>query len=359
MTLGRLAKTACVAACVFASGAEAKGPYGTIRVGLWQGGAFTNDTTGQFSHCAAVAPYVSGIVLAVALDAAGGWGLGFSHQDWQLADEVFPIELTFDGRSKFHVFGKVISRNQVFVPMPNNSALIAQFRKSSMMSGVVKGQLFGFNLNGTAQLMPTLANCVASVKAKGIANAGDFTVAATPKVAPAPPTGGSLKAEPPQLDAAEIQIEAIGLASNFVLKTSLRNPRVLNRAETPAALVNGAAWKSDEASGFVRIISAQPNMKGLDVTAAIIAADAKECKGKFASARKSELIDSDVVFQGMVSCEDSEGTRLSNYFVVPRPKGGFVMFSVISNTKNELAHSVTKEEQLGSFRKAALVAVSQ
>jgi hypothetical protein len=94
------------------------------------------------------------------------------------------------------------------------------------------------------------------------------------------------------------------------------------------------AWRSDEASGFARIIPTAPGTKGLDVTAAVIAADAKDCKGKFALARKSELIDSEVVFQGMVSREDSDGTMLSNYFILPRAKGGFVMFSVISNMKS-------------------------
>jgi hypothetical protein len=257
------------------------------------------------------------------------------------------------------VVGKAIARNNVMVPMPGNSALIGLFRKSSRMSAVAKGQLFEFSLNGTAQLMPSLANCVAQVKAKGIASAGDFTVAPTPRTAATRPAiGGSLSAEPPQSNA-DIQVEAIGLASNFILKTSLRNPRLLSRAETPPDLANGAAWKSDEASGFVRIIPAQPNLKGLDVTAAVIAADAKECKGRFASARKSELVDSDVVFQGMVTCEDSEGVRLANYFIVPRPRGGFVMFSVMSSMKTEDSQGVAKEENLGGFRKAALVAVNQ
>jgi hypothetical protein len=205
-----------------------------------------------------------------------------------------------------------------------------------------------------------LANCVASVKSRGIANVGDFTVAQVAKPAAAPPvTGGSLKADSSAPNA-ELQIEAVELASNFVIKTALRNPKVLSRVDTPAAVASqGAAWQSDEASGFVRIIPAESGTKGLDVTAAVIGADAKECKGKFASARKSELIDSDVVFQGMVSCEDTDGARLSYYFIVPRAKGGFVMFSVVSNLKSELEQTVTKDEKLGDFRKAALVAVTR
>ncbi|HEY7301597.1 MAG TPA: hypothetical protein VH684_27210 [Xanthobacteraceae bacterium] len=352
-------RVCCIAGCVLATSAYAAGPFGLIRSGLWQGGAYTNDATGQFSHCAAGVQYQGGIFFMVVMDASGGWGLGFVHQSWQLQlGEVFPIDLTFNGQGQFHVFGKAIAHNQVLVPMPTNSALMTLFKKSSSMSAVAKGQLFQFNLNGTAQLIPSLANCVASIKAKGLANAGDFTVAQPPKAAvatPAPSTGGSLKAEAPQIDAAEMQIEAVELASNFILKASLHNPRVLSRAEAPIAANNGAAWQSDEASGFVRVIPTQPGTKGLDVTAAVIASDAKDCKGEFASARKSALIDSDVIFEGMVTCKDSDGSRLSHYFIVPRAKGGFAMFSVVSNMKTDLAQGVTKEEKLVDFRKAALV----
>jgi hypothetical protein len=97
----------------------------------------------------------------------------------------------------------------------------------------------------------------------------------------------------------------------------------------------------------------------LDVAATVISNDAKACKGKFMSGRKSELVDSDVVFQGMATCEDSDGSRIAQYFIVPRKKGGFVLFSVQSNMKTEQARDVTKEDRLASFRKAALVAIAQ
>jgi hypothetical protein len=357
--VGLLTRMCCLGACILATGAQAAGPFGLIRIGLWQGGAYTNDSTGQFSHCAARASYQTGVFFMVAMDASGSWGLGFAHENWQLqVGEAFPIDLTFNGERQFHVYGKAIGRNQVSVPMPSNSALMTQFRKSSSMSALAKGQLFQFNLNGTAQLMPTLANCVASVKAKGLANAGDFTVKPPPKTAVAvatatSSTGGSLKTDAPPSDGAELQIEAVELASNFILKASLHNPRVISRAAVPGA--SGAAWQSDEGSGFVRVVPAQPGTKGLDVTAGVIASDAKDCKGEFASPRKSELIDSDVIFEGMVSCKDTDGSRLSHYFVVPRAKGGFVMFSIVSNMKTELAQTITKEEKLVDFRKAALV----
>jgi hypothetical protein len=116
---------------------------------------------------------------------------------------------------------------------------------------------------------------------------------------------------------------------------------------------SGAAWKSDEAIGFVRIVPPSEGIKGLDVASAVVANDARDCKGKFASGRTSEIVDSDVVFRGFSSCDDTDGARLSQYFIVSRKKGGFVMFSVVPNMKTEEAKTVTREEKLVDFKKAA------
>ena len=53
--------------------ALAAGPYGSIEVGNWKGGAYTNDATGQFSHCAAHTQYQSGIE---------------AHLDWAISPYV-------------------------------------------------------------------------------------------------------------------------------------------------------------------------------------------------------------------------------------------------------------------------------
>jgi hypothetical protein len=41
--------------------ALAAGPFGNVRVGGWIGGAYTDDNTGAFSHCAAGTTYVNGV----------------------------------------------------------------------------------------------------------------------------------------------------------------------------------------------------------------------------------------------------------------------------------------------------------
>jgi hypothetical protein len=60
-----------------------------------------------------------------------------------------------------------------------------------------------------------------------------------------------------------------------------------------------------------------------------------------------------------VICIDSDESRFSQYFIVSRTKGGFVMFSVVSNMETEEAKTVTKEEKLVDFKKAALVAAGR
>ena len=188
----RVAIKAVVAAVCFVlsvTSASARGPYGSITVGNWQGGAYTNDKNGAFTHCAAGTTYQSGIYFVVSIGENGSWRLGFAHESWGLTPgEAFPLALTFDGQPTFNVYGMPIGAQLVNVEMPTNSSLIAQFRKAKVMTAFAQGQLFQFNLNQTAQLLPSLLNCVVSVKKNGVSNAGEFAVAATkPAPAAAPP----------------------------------------------------------------------------------------------------------------------------------------------------------------------------
>jgi hypothetical protein len=114
----------------------------------------------------------------------------------------------------------------------------------------------------------------------------------------------------------------------------------------------------DDALGAVKVIPPQEGMKGLDLAASIAESDAKECKGKFLSGRTADLVDSDVVFRGFATCEDSTGSRASLYFLVPRHKGGFVLFSVVSTAKPDAPAPSTPDRKLSDYRKAALTSVS-
>jgi hypothetical protein len=194
-----------LAICV-SSTAIASGPHGLVQVGNWKGGAYTNDASGAFSHCAAGTPYQSGIYFMVSINAQGAWSLGFAHQSWQLRPgETIPIGLTFDNRSPVNVFGTALGSNLAVVPMPPNSELITQFRNAVTMAAFAKGNVFQFRLDTTSQLLPALANCVVQAKSGTTPN---IRVQATQRQKPAPAISSLKPDQPPTgaLPTQELQI---------------------------------------------------------------------------------------------------------------------------------------------------------
>jgi hypothetical protein len=87
-----------IASTLLSSGAFAAGPFGAIHIGNWQGGAYTNDTTGAFSHCAAGGNFANGLSLLISQNAERTWMIGFTSPSWNFPEgQPISIDLTFDG----------------------------------------------------------------------------------------------------------------------------------------------------------------------------------------------------------------------------------------------------------------------
>src|SRR5215472_10107717 len=65
MYLARIIGIALTGLVVSCHPADAAGPYRPFQIGLWSGGAYTDDRTGAFSHCSAGVVYDSGLNLFV------------------------------------------------------------------------------------------------------------------------------------------------------------------------------------------------------------------------------------------------------------------------------------------------------
>ncbi len=157
-----------------ASLAEAKGPYGNIQIGNWKGGAFTDDNSGAFSHCAATATYGNGIILVVGQNATNSWLLSFASPAFHLTKgSTAPIDVTFDGQSQARLFATANTESMLTAIMPPNVA--RTFQKASLMVAQAGNTALNFNLTSTAQLLGALSNCVSTIKAGGINSAGEFT----------------------------------------------------------------------------------------------------------------------------------------------------------------------------------------
>jgi S1-C subfamily serine protease len=164
---------ACVVQATLVAAAHAGGPFGSIRIGAWIGGAFTDDA-GAFSHCGATSSYANGVILVVGQNAASGWLLGFASPAFKLnKGDTYPIEVTFDGQSEARLFASALSDTLLTAILPPNVA--RTFQKASLMVAVAGKTTLQFNLTSTGPLLGMIANCVAKVKAEGLNAAGDFS----------------------------------------------------------------------------------------------------------------------------------------------------------------------------------------
>jgi S1-C subfamily serine protease len=196
--------------------AFAGGPFGTIHVGYWQGGAYTNDTTGAFSHCAASANYLNGLSLLISLNAQRTWSIGFASPTWNLPEgQSFPFDLTFDGHSQFRVFGNATHEKLIGAILPDPALNV--MRKSRLMVATGNQGPINFELAMIGKLVPMITNCVDRMKANGVAAAGDFSIA-PPKPPIATAAGKSEVAAPETPSAPEKLINVTG--TGFVISSN-------------------------------------------------------------------------------------------------------------------------------------------
>ena len=176
---------ACIVNTLIVSTSLAGGPFGSIRVGEWRGGVYTNDQTGAFSFCGAEANFANGVMLVVSRGANDVWVLGLISPNFKLdKGETFAFDILLDGQRQSRLIGTARQKDFVTATLPTPVA--GDFRKAGFMAASVKGSTYQFNLSSTDALMSVLTTCVAKVKANGMDKAADFSDV---KAATAKPSG--------------------------------------------------------------------------------------------------------------------------------------------------------------------------
>ncbi len=298
------------------------------QFGAWHGGAYSNDTTNQFSHCAAYAPYMSGIAMVVAIDRAASWKIGFTNPAWRLSPgQQIPVTVTFDGGSPWTGTASAMTTIFVGLPMSSSSALIRAFRSALRMDVYAAGSLFQFDLTGTSRLLPELARCVETQVA---AERGESSPTFNRTVLPAP--SQPVNAQPSASErGADLELVATRIVTNLLLQARLPNARLLSGAETPAGLKGlGVAWSSDLGFGAVELLPESAKNDAGSVAATLVASDSAGCKGDFASGRSSELVDDTLVTKALTGCKDSGGTRAFRYFIVHKEGEPYIVYALAS-----------------------------
>jgi len=234
----------------FAGLAQAAGPFGSVNVGNWIGGAFSNDQTGAFSHCAATTPYASGVSLVVSQNAAGTWSLAFANPNYHFnKGESAAIDVTFDGQEQARLFATAYQTNMLTAVMPVN--VVRTFQKASLMVATAGHAVLNFDLKSTGPVITALANCVTKVKADGLDKAGDFTKGAAKSAATADKQGA-----PPASKSGKGTRTSSGFGTGFVVSASghiVTNNHVIDGCSELKGNLTG------EAAMVLRVVSADAN----------------------------------------------------------------------------------------------------
>jgi hypothetical protein len=158
MIFRRITLNACLALLVVSNSAAA--PLRNFKVGGWLAGAYSNDSTGEFSHCAASAAYGSGISVFFAISKDFTWRMSFSKPEWKLSTgAAYDIAFTVDNMPPVVSRAVAVGSNQVVVALNDSSDLFQRFRRGFVLSVAAADQVFRFNLTGTSQLLPVLLRC--------------------------------------------------------------------------------------------------------------------------------------------------------------------------------------------------------
>jgi hypothetical protein len=334
-----------VAAVGFASLAEAA-TVKTFKAGTWDASVHAED--GVFTHCAASAVYKSGIAVIFSIDKSFSWVVAFSHRNWKYEiGETYPVAFTVDDMKPLTARATAYTTSAVRIQLKDSAELFARFKQGRVLRvATARKTVFEFNLTGTNEMLAVLLDCAG---AKGglksvpmVSNPFGTSSASAPSQSP------PRSAPPPQLNDAAFQAEATALAANLLSAADMTGYRMMETAEVPQ-MKGDVRWiiPSKEAIGSIRIFPSMDKEEQRAIGGQLIADDAKECRGKFASGSMPED-DKGGTARAFTVCEAGSGPITMYYFTVPRSRGG--AYVIATGSFGEAARA---KEQHEEFRSAA------
>lgn len=142
-------------------------PGSTIISGNWSGAAYTQESTGQFSHCAIQADYRSGDTLLFAVNRMGFVTVGVVNRAARMTiGETFPVSLTVDNRRQFHGTATAVRTDMASLDILDLDTALNALRRGYTLRVRASGYEQDFNLTGTFRALEDVVRCAVYYDAK-------------------------------------------------------------------------------------------------------------------------------------------------------------------------------------------------
>ena len=245
-------------------------PATAFTSGGWQGQA-NRDDDGTFRDCTMTADYANGITLAFIISRDFGWGLVLANDKWNLqvgAEE--PVTLSIDALAPIAGTAKVVDAHGILVPLDNEDPVVEAMRGGHKLAVITPAGEVSFELSGTRDAIAALARCVSeNLEAE---------------------TAGRVEAKVEESNDRGNRLftvsEAEAFASALLASAGISDYEMADPSETPMPSFD-VVWTYQ--NGIVAALVGYKEMRAVDLDVAanaVMADDAKNCKGDFASGRK-------------------------------------------------------------------------
>ena len=127
----------------------------------WTGGAFGDEQTQSFSHCAVNRPFDNGVTVIVSMNAEGSANIAFGNTDWDMDPQSEGVAgLSIDGTVARQLGGVSGNATVFVVPLGPDDEFIEALRRGLTLTVQIPPGQFEIPLTGTAASLRQLRDCV-------------------------------------------------------------------------------------------------------------------------------------------------------------------------------------------------------
>lgn len=314
-----------------------------FRLGNWSGGAYFDDQTRAFEGCSAKTVNADGAAIAYSVNREFRWSVILSNPKWNfIAGTSRSLGLQI-GDARPFADARVIATGRTAFELQTRDPILlfAELRAAQKIRLTIGGLVFGFSLYGGEEVLSDLTQCVLHETR---------TYRKTKSI-------NSISALHDTVPQQEKHKEAVALASAIIAYAHVANSKMLDPAADFSNFPIDAAWRVGLVTAGLTITKV--SFSSEQIADSMTASALRACGNGFFFISLPDKIDEVPIVRLFVSCQTSETTTSTYHLIIPRPKQGHYITTVVGSGSSliGIAHKAANEYQ-ARLRRVIMQAIS-